>query len=81
MEFALSEEQQELASMVRSLVDKRGDARVTTYDESLWITMVEQIGLPALGIPEEHGGAGFTLFESLIALEEVGRSLAPTPML
>ncbi|WP_296603497.1 acyl-CoA dehydrogenase family protein [Nocardioides sp.] len=81
MEFALSEEQQELASMVRSLVDKRGDARIATYDESLWSTMVEQIGLPALGIPEEHGGAGFTLFESLIALEEVGRSLAPSPLL
>lgn len=81
MDFALSEEQQELASMVRSLLDKRGDARLATYDEALWATMVEQIGLPALGIPEEHGGAGFTLFEALVALEEIGRSLVPSPLL
>ncbi|MBZ5738866.1 acyl-CoA dehydrogenase family protein [Nocardioides mangrovi] len=81
MEFALTEEQEELASMVRSLLDKRGDARVTTYDEALWQTMCEQIGLPALGIPEEHDGAGFTLFEALVALEEVGRSIVPSPLL
>lgn len=81
MDFALSEEQQELASTVRALLAKRGDARVERYDETLWQTLCEQIGVPALGIPEEYGGAGFSLFESLIALEEVGRSLAPSPLL
>jgi alkylation response protein AidB-like acyl-CoA dehydrogenase len=81
MEFALSEEQQELAATVRSLLAKRGDARVETYDESLWQTLCEQIGVAALGIPEEYGGAGFSLFESLVALEEIGRSLAPSPLL
>jgi alkylation response protein AidB-like acyl-CoA dehydrogenase len=81
MEFALSEEQQELAATVRSLLAKRADARVETYDESLWQTLCEQIGVAALGIPEEYDGAGFSLFESLVALEEVGRSLAPSPLL
>jgi alkylation response protein AidB-like acyl-CoA dehydrogenase len=81
MEFALTEEQQELAATVRSLLDKRADARVATYDEALWSTLCEQIGVAALGIPEEYDGAGFSLFESLIALEEVGRSLAPSPLL
>ncbi|GAA1772109.1 acyl-CoA dehydrogenase family protein [Nocardioides hankookensis] len=81
MEFALTDEQQELAATVRSLLDKRGDARVETYDEALWATLCEQIGVAALGIPEEHDGAGFTLFESLVALEEVGRSLVPSPLL
>jgi alkylation response protein AidB-like acyl-CoA dehydrogenase len=54
---------------------------VETYDESLWLTLCEQIGVAALGIPEDYDGAGFTLFESLIVLEEVGRSLAPSPLL
>ncbi len=81
MEFAFSEEQQTLASTVRSLLDKRADPRVGTYDEDLWQTLCEQIGAAALGIPEEYDGAGFTLFESLIVLEEVGRSLAPSPLL
>lgn len=81
MDFALTEEQRELASTVRSLLAKRADARAEQYDETLWQTLCEQIGVPALGIPEEYGGAGFSLFESLIALEEVGRSLAPSPLL
>ena len=81
MEFALTEEQQELAATVRSLLDKRADARVETYDEALWCTLCEQIGVAALGIPEEYDGAGFSLFESLVVLEEVGRSLAPSPLL
>lgn len=81
MEFGLSEEQQELASTVRSLLTKRADPRVATYDEILWQTLCEQIGAAALGIPEEYGGAGFSLFEGLVVLEEVGRSLAPSPLL
>ncbi|WKN50366.1 acyl-CoA dehydrogenase family protein [Nocardioides sp. Arc9.136] len=81
MDFALSEEQQELAATVRALLAKRADPRVGTYDESLWQLLCEQIGVAALGIPEEHGGAGFSLFESMVALEEVGRSLVPSPLL
>jgi alkylation response protein AidB-like acyl-CoA dehydrogenase len=89
MEFGFNEEQQELASTVRSLLAKRADSAAvraaaeseTGYDESLWQLLCEQIGVSALGIPEEYDGAGFTLFESLIALEEVGRSLAPSPLL
>ena len=81
MEFALTEEQQELAATVRSLLVKRADARVEAYDEALWTTLCEQIGVAALGIPEEYDGAGFSLFESLVVLEEVGRSLAPSPLL
>ncbi len=89
MEFAFSEEQQELAATVRSLLTKRADSAAVRraiesdagYDEALWQTLCEQIGAAALGIPEEYDGAGFTLFESLIVLEEVGRSLAPSPLL
>jgi alkylation response protein AidB-like acyl-CoA dehydrogenase len=81
MDFALSEEQRELAATVRSLLDKRADARVERYDEALWQTLCEQIGVAALNIPEEHDGFGASLFESAIVLEELGRSLAPSPLL
>ena len=89
MEFGLSEEQQELVTTVRSLLAKRADPRAvraaveseTGHDEALWQTLVEQIGAAALGIPEQYDGAGFSLFESLLVLEEVGRSLAPSPLL
>jgi alkylation response protein AidB-like acyl-CoA dehydrogenase len=81
MDFALSEEQQELAATVRSLLDKRGDSRVETYDEALWATLCEQIGVAALGIPEQYDGVGASLFEALVVLEEVGRALVPAPLL
>ncbi|MBA2952601.1 acyl-CoA dehydrogenase [Nocardioides sp. MAH-18] len=81
MEFALTEEQQELAATVRSLLDKRGTSRVERYDEALWSTLCEQIGVAALNVPEEHDGFGASLFESLAVLEEVGRALVPSPLL
>ena len=89
MELAFSAEQQELAATVRSLLVKRADsaaARAASvseagYDEELWQTLCEQIGVAALAIPEEYGGAGFSLLETMIVLEEVGRSLAPCPLL
>src|SRR4051794_10113456 len=89
MELALSQEQQELAATVRSLLRKRADSAAvraamvseTGYDEDLWHTLCEQIGAAALAIPEQYDGAGFSLFESLIVLEELGRSLAPSPLL
>ncbi len=89
MEFAFSEEQQELASTVRALLTKRADSAAVRsaaesdegFDASLWMLLCEQIGVAALAIPEEYDGAGFSLFESLVVLEEVGRSLAPSPLL
>ena len=59
MEFGFSEEQQELASTVRSLLAKRADSAAvraaaeseTGYDESLWQLLCEQIGVAALRHP------------------------------
>jgi alkylation response protein AidB-like acyl-CoA dehydrogenase len=89
MEFAFSSEQQELAATVRSLLAKRADSAAVRsamgseagYDEELWQTLCEQIGVAALAVPEAYDGVGFSLLESMIVLEEVGRSLAPTPLL
>ena len=89
MEFALTDEQQELASTVRALVDKRADSAAVRsamrsepgYDETLWQTLCEQIGVAALVVPEEYDGVGASLFETAVVLEELGRSLAPNPLL
>jgi alkylation response protein AidB-like acyl-CoA dehydrogenase len=89
MHFALSEEQAELVSTVRSLLAKRSDshavrAAVETsagLDEDLWRTLCEQIGVAALALPEEYDGAGATLFETCVVLEELGRTLTPSPLL
>jgi alkylation response protein AidB-like acyl-CoA dehydrogenase len=87
--FALTEEQQELASTVRALVTRRGasmDVRAAVasdagYDVDLWRSLCEQIGVSALAVPEEYGGAGFTYFETHLVLEELGAGLTPSPLL
>ena len=82
-------EHTELASSVRNLLDKRSDSQAVRhaieqpagFDTDLWATLCEQIGVAALAIPEEHGGAGFTLAETHVVLEELGRTLTPSPLL
>ena len=51
------------------------------FDTELWSTLCEQMGVAALAIPEEYGGAGFTLAETYVVLEELGRALTPSPLL
>lgn len=85
----ISEEQQELVSAVRGLLAKR-DARTGIraamdtdlgYDTRLWTQLCEQVGVAALAIPEEYGGFGAGLVESLLVVGELGRTLADVPML
>lgn len=89
MSFAPTEEQNELSSTVRSLLTRRSDSvavrkAVETpagYDAELWQTLCAQVGAAALAVPEEYGGAGFTLAETHVVLEELGFALAPSPLL
>ena len=89
MHFARTEEQDLLASTVRDLLAKRADSAAVRaamdsdqgYDESLWQVLCEQVGVAALAVPEDQGGVGATLVETAVVLEELGVSLAPTPLL
>ncbi|MEO6471160.1 MAG: acyl-CoA dehydrogenase family protein [Aeromicrobium sp.] len=79
----------ELAASVRALLEKRSDSQAVRrtilqpagFDTDLWATLCNQIGVAALAIPEEHGGAGFGLVETHVVLEELGRALTPSPLL
>lgn len=89
MHFARTDEQNELATTVRSLLTKRCDSAAVRsamasdlgYDADLWAALVEQIGVAALPVPEEFDGIGASLVESAIVLEELGYALAPAPLL
>jgi alkylation response protein AidB-like acyl-CoA dehydrogenase len=84
-----SDEQQQLAEMLSSLLAKHSDSRAVRqavespkgYDEQLWSLLCEQVGVAALEIPEEYGGAGFTFVETAVVLEQLGRFLTPSPLL
>ncbi|MHA6762428.1 acyl-CoA dehydrogenase family protein [Streptacidiphilus sp. PAMC 29251] len=51
------------------------------YDRALWQQLSEQLGLPGLTLPAEHGGAGLGPVELALACEETGRVLLPSPLL
>jgi len=85
--FAFSEEQEELRKSVRRfLEDKSPETEVrrlmeTTegYDPAVWSQMAQQLGLQGLAIPEEFGGSGYGYVELIVVLEEMGRSLLCAP--
>ena len=87
MNFAFTEEQEQLRQFVRSfLEDKSPETAVREqmetddgYDQAVWSQMAEQLGLQSLVIPEEYGGQGFTFVELGVVLEEMGRALLCAP--
>jgi alkylation response protein AidB-like acyl-CoA dehydrogenase len=85
--FAFSEEQEELRRTVRQFLESKSPSTEvrrlmeTTegYDPAVWSQMAEQLGLQSLHIPEEYGGQGFSFVELAIVLEEMGRVLLCAP--
>ncbi len=87
MNFAFSEEQDELRRSVRRFLEEKSDETEvrrlmeTTegFDRAVWSQMAVQLGLQSLTIPEEYGGAGFSYVELVVVLEEMGAALLCSP--
>jgi len=85
--FAFSEEQEELRQTIRRFLEDKSPSTevrrlmetVDGYDEAVWMQMGQELGLQSLHIPEEYGGQGFTFVELGIVLEEMGRVLLCAP--
>ena len=87
MNFAFTEEQEELRSTIRSFLEAKSPESAVReqmetesgFDPAVWNQMGEQMGLQGLHIPEEYGGSGFGYVELGIVLEEMGRALLCAP--
>src|SRR5215472_1695363 len=87
MNFAFSEEQEELRRTVRQFLESKSpETEVrrlmeTTegYDPAVWKQMGQELGLQSIAIPEAYGGQGFSFIELGIVLEEQGRVLLCAP--
>jgi alkylation response protein AidB-like acyl-CoA dehydrogenase len=84
-----SDVEDDLRASVRSLLTARSSGAsvrartetADTYDRALWKTLASDLGLAALIIPEDLGGAGASYREAAVVVEELGRAVAPVPFL
>ena len=87
MDFAFSEEQEELRRTIRRFFAEHSPIsevrrQIETedgYDPKLWAQLADPLGLQALTIPEEYGGQGFGSLELTVVLEEMGKALVCAP--
>ncbi|HEY4376292.1 MAG TPA: acyl-CoA dehydrogenase family protein [Acidimicrobiales bacterium] len=90
MDFARTEAQDEIAGLARRILEDKVtiellrsvDADETTgrFDRGVW-TALADAGLLGVAVPEALGGQGLGILEQCIVLEEVGRTVAPVPVL
>ena len=88
MEFGLSNDQRQMQDSLRGALSRACPlvrvrdvaARGLAWDEDVW-SVVRELGVPALLVPEIHGGLGLSLLDAAIAAEELGRRVAPVPFL
>jgi alkylation response protein AidB-like acyl-CoA dehydrogenase len=89
MDATFTAEQDEIRRTLRELLLKRcGPEEVRAaarnadgYDPALWEALAQQLGLPGLALPEAYGGVDCSVTELALASEELGRALAPSPLL
>jgi alkylation response protein AidB-like acyl-CoA dehydrogenase len=90
MSLVLTEEQTMLRDSARGFIsDKapiahlrklRDSKDATGFSRDLWTSFAE-MGFAGLLISEEHGGSGLGCVEAGVVMEEIGRTLMPSPFL
>jgi alkylation response protein AidB-like acyl-CoA dehydrogenase len=88
MDLGLDEQQEMLKNFARDFLEKECPESLVRemeeddqgYSPDLWKKMAEQ-GWMGLTIPEDQGGAGMSLCELVVLLEEFGRALVPGPFI
>jgi alkylation response protein AidB-like acyl-CoA dehydrogenase len=88
MNFGFSEEQELLRKTARDFLGEHAPVKLARehlegeprFARDLWKRMAE-LGWLGLAIPEAFGGAGLSVIELGIVIEELGRTLAPVPFL
>ena len=86
MDLDLSEEQQMIVDMTKSMLEEHSTTEVVRemeddpkgYPDGLW-KQFSELGLNGILIPESYGGGGMSLLDAALVYEEIGRSMAPVP--
>jgi alkylation response protein AidB-like acyl-CoA dehydrogenase len=87
-EFRFSDEQGQLRAAVRKFCADYFDEQTVRrlmeseprFDPSVWARLGRELGVLGLAVPEDDGGAGGTLVDQAVAVEELGAALACGPL-
>ena len=88
MDFSLSEEQQELTGLAARILEDRTDLQHLKerdrsddwYDRDTWAELAKA-NLLGVALPESAGGLGLGFLDLCMVLREVGRRVAPLPVI
>jgi alkylation response protein AidB-like acyl-CoA dehydrogenase len=88
VDFAISDEVKSVRQLAAQILGdftevdrlKAIEQQDEVFDEKLWQALAEA-GLLGLDIPEEQGGMGLGFFALTVLCEEVGRTVAPVPVI
>ena len=86
MDLDPTDEQQSIVDVFGSLaertvpLDRLRDHEPLGFAPVLWEQLVA-IGAPGMAVPEDAGGAGASLLDLALAVEALGRRLAPAPLI
>lgn len=88
MDFAFNESQRDIQALARQILSEQvSPEKLAAYDEyaqprvdlALW-RQLQEAGLVNVALAEAWGGMGFGFLELSLVIEEVGRTIAPVPL-
>lgn len=87
-EFTFTDEQNQLRAAVRAFCAEHVDESSVrswmesdpTFDAKVWSRLGTELGVLGLAVPESQGGAGGSLVDQAVAVEELGAALACGPL-
>jgi alkylation response protein AidB-like acyl-CoA dehydrogenase len=84
MDFRISEEQRAFVDTVRKACQKEFAPRAIKYLDGTWpaenMQRLAEIGVLGMAVPQEHGGSGLSILDTVLVLEEIGKVCYVTAM-
>ncbi|WP_101759720.1 acyl-CoA dehydrogenase family protein [Oceanicoccus sp. KOV_DT_Chl] len=89
MDFGFNDEQKDVQNLARQILSEQvlpeklaeyDEFKHERFDQALWQQLAEA-GLLGVAVAEEYGGMGFGFTELALFIEEIGRSIAPVPVI
>lgn len=84
MDFRISDDQRAFVDAVRRLCQKDFKARAIRYLDGTWpaenMRSLADIGVLGMAVPQEYGGSGLGILDTVLVLEEIGKVCYVTAM-